>query len=103
MRAALYARCSTQDQSVDLQVDDLCTYAKARDLRVVEEYLDEGVSGTKAKGVVARTDITERIQGSPGMAAAHAAQVLAVDGASGGAAAASRASRYALTIFTMLS
>ena len=49
MRAALYARCSTQDQSVDLQVDDLRTYAKARDLRVVEEYLDEGVSGTRAK------------------------------------------------------
>ena len=49
MRAALYARCSTQEQSVDLQIDDLRSYAKARDLRVVEEYLDEGISGTRAK------------------------------------------------------
>ncbi len=30
MRAALYARCSTQDRCVDLQVDGLRDYGKAR-------------------------------------------------------------------------
>ena len=42
MRVALYARCSTSDQSVDLQLDALRDYAKARSLEVVGEYLDEG-------------------------------------------------------------
>ena len=49
MRAALYARCSTSEQTVDLQLDGLRDYAKARGLEVVEEYVDEGVSGSKAK------------------------------------------------------
>ena len=49
MRAALYARCSTREQSVNLQVDDLRGYAKARDIEVAAEYLDEGISGTRAK------------------------------------------------------
>ena len=49
MRMALYARCSTQDQSLDLQLDALRDYAGARSLDVVEEYLDEGVSGAKAR------------------------------------------------------
>lgn len=48
MRAALYCRCSTLDQSVDLQLDGLRDYAKARGFTVVEEYLDEGVSGARA-------------------------------------------------------
>ena len=49
MRVALYARCSTSDQSVDLQLDGLRDYAKARGFTVVEEYLDEAVSGAKAR------------------------------------------------------
>ena len=51
MRAALYARCSTSDQSVGLQLDGLRDYAKARGLEVVGEYVDEGVSGAKTKRV----------------------------------------------------
>ena len=49
MRAALYARVSTTEQTVDLQLDGLREYAKARGLEVVGEYVDEGVSGAKAK------------------------------------------------------
>ncbi len=49
MRVALYARCSTADQSVDLQLDGLRDYAKVRGFTVVEEYLDEGVSGARAR------------------------------------------------------
>jgi DNA invertase Pin-like site-specific DNA recombinase len=48
MKVALYARCSTSEQSVDLQLDGLREYAKARRFEVVAEYLDEGVSGAKA-------------------------------------------------------
>ncbi len=48
MRCALYARVSTAEQTVDLQLDGLRDYAKARGLEVVEEYVDEGVSGVKA-------------------------------------------------------
>ena len=48
-RAALYARVSTADQSVDLQIDGLQDYAKARGFDVVGSYVDEGVSGVKAK------------------------------------------------------
>ncbi len=49
MRIAIYARCSTADQSVDLQLDGLRDYAEARGFEVVEEYIDEGVSGVKVK------------------------------------------------------
>ena len=49
MRVALYARCSTSDQSVDLQLDELRLYAKARRFEIVDQYVDEGVSGAKAK------------------------------------------------------
>ncbi len=49
MRVALYARCSTAEQSVDLQLDGLRDYAKVRGFTVVEEYLDEAVSGAKAR------------------------------------------------------
>ena len=48
MRVALYARCSTSDQFVDLQLDGLRDYAKAPGFTVVEEYVDEAVSGAKA-------------------------------------------------------
>ncbi len=49
MRCALYLRVSTLDQNVDLQRDALRDYAKARGLELVEEYVDEGISGAKAK------------------------------------------------------
>ena len=49
MRVAIYARCSTADQSVDLQLDGLRDYAEARGFEIVEEYIDEGVSGAKVK------------------------------------------------------
>ena len=49
MRVALYARCSTADQTVDLQLDGLRDYAKARDFTVIAEYVDEAVSGAKAR------------------------------------------------------
>jgi DNA invertase Pin-like site-specific DNA recombinase len=44
-RAALYARCSTTNRDVDLQLDELRAVAAHRSLVVVEEYVDEGVSG----------------------------------------------------------
>ncbi len=47
MRVALYARCSTADQSVDLQLDELRTYAANRGFDVVQTYCDNGVSGSK--------------------------------------------------------
>ena len=49
MRLALYARCSTSDQSVNLQLDSLRDYANARRFEMVDEYIDEGVSGAKVK------------------------------------------------------
>ena len=49
MRVAIYARCSTQEQSVALQLDGLREYSQARGFEVVQEYLDEGVSGARAK------------------------------------------------------
>jgi DNA invertase Pin-like site-specific DNA recombinase len=48
MRAALYARASTADQTTDNQVLDLRRYAEARGWAVTE-YLDEGISGTKTR------------------------------------------------------
>ena len=49
MRLAIYARCSTAEQTVDHQLDGLREYEQARGFEVVDEYLDEGVSGAKAQ------------------------------------------------------
>ena len=49
MRVALYARVSTRKQSVEPQLDTLRTYATARHLDVVEEYIDHGISGAKGR------------------------------------------------------
>ncbi len=49
IRVAIYARCSTSEQTVDLQLDQLMDYAKARELEIVETYVDEGVSGAREK------------------------------------------------------
>ena len=48
-RVAIYARVSTTDQSPSLQLDELTHYAEARRLQVVGEYVDHGVSGTRAQ------------------------------------------------------
>ena len=47
MRAALYARVSTPEQSVEPQLRDLRAYAAARGLGIVREFSDVGVSGAK--------------------------------------------------------
>jgi DNA invertase Pin-like site-specific DNA recombinase len=48
MRAALYARVSTPEQSLDNQLIDLRRMAKTRGYEIVREYTDV-MSGTKAK------------------------------------------------------
>ena len=45
-RAAIYARVSTQDQNPDMQLNELRTYAKARDLDIIYEFIDKE-SGAK--------------------------------------------------------
>jgi DNA invertase Pin-like site-specific DNA recombinase len=47
MRAAIYTRVSTADQSVDMQTRDLRKLAEGRNFEIVKEYCDEGVSGAK--------------------------------------------------------
>ncbi len=47
MRVALYARVSTSDQRVDPQLDALRSYAAARGLETVDEFVDHGISGSK--------------------------------------------------------
>ena len=48
-KIAIYARCSTAEQSVALQLDALRDYARARGFELFGEYLDEGVSGARTK------------------------------------------------------
>ena len=48
LRAALYARVSTNDQKADLQLRELRTAAEQRSWRVIGEFVDEGISGAKA-------------------------------------------------------
>ena len=45
-RVALYARVSTADQSVGMQLDELRAVARQRGWEIVGEFVDEGVSGT---------------------------------------------------------
>ncbi len=46
IRAALYARVSTGDQDVGLQLDELRAVAQQRGWTIQAEYVDEGVSGS---------------------------------------------------------
>jgi DNA invertase Pin-like site-specific DNA recombinase len=47
MRTAIYARVSTNDQSCDMQLNELRAYATARGREAIE-YVDSGWSGAKA-------------------------------------------------------
>ncbi len=49
MRVAIYARCSTSEQSVENQTLELRKFVQARGWTIYREYLDEGVSGTRDK------------------------------------------------------
>lgn len=48
LRAAIYARVSTTDQNCDLQLRELREYVARRGWESTGEYVDAGVSGTKA-------------------------------------------------------
>lgn len=47
LKAAIYARVSTDEQTVDPQLRDLREYAANRGWREVQEFVDVGVSGAK--------------------------------------------------------
>jgi len=44
-RVTIYARVSTKEQNVDMQLSDLRNYAKARKLHIVHEYIDIASGG----------------------------------------------------------
>lgn len=48
-RAALYLRVSTVDQHPETQGIELREFARQRGCQVVEEYVDYGISGAKAR------------------------------------------------------
>lgn len=48
-RAALYARVSTLDQTTDNQLLDLRQMVQQRGYEIIEEYVDQGISGAKAR------------------------------------------------------
>ena len=50
MRAAIYARVSTTDQTCDLQLRELRQYIAARNWEISGEYVDTGWSGAAAPG-----------------------------------------------------
>jgi len=49
MKIAIYTRVSTNDQSVEMQTQDLRRYCDQRGFEVFKEYCDQGISGTKDK------------------------------------------------------
>lgn len=48
MKAALYARVSTQDQNCEVQLAELRDYVARRGWEPAGEYVDQGISGAKA-------------------------------------------------------
>jgi DNA invertase Pin-like site-specific DNA recombinase len=48
IRAALYARVSTAEQSSAMQRDEMQTFCQRRGWDLIEEYVDEGFSGSQA-------------------------------------------------------
>ena len=47
MKAGIYTRVSTENQSVDMQLSDLRGFAKQKDFKIYKEYCDIGISGSK--------------------------------------------------------
>jgi len=47
MKYIIYARVSTKDQNVDMQLTDLREFARTRKLKIVKEYVDYA-SGVKS-------------------------------------------------------
>ena len=47
MKVAIYSRCSTADQSIAMQLDELRDYCTRRQWDIFAEYSDEGISGSK--------------------------------------------------------
>jgi len=47
MRAAIYTRVSTNDQSPEMRISDLRQYCMQRSFDIYKEYLDKGISRTK--------------------------------------------------------
>src|SRR5262249_37379122 len=48
-KAAIYVRVSTDKQTLENQVRELCQIAERRGWEVVEEYHDAGISGAKGR------------------------------------------------------
>lgn len=46
-KVAIYVRCSTVQQNLDIQINDLHKYAEARGFEIVSEFSDFGVSGAR--------------------------------------------------------
>ena len=49
LRVAIYARVSTDMQSVDMQLDSLRQYCSNRGWAIQQVYSDQGISGAKVK------------------------------------------------------
>ncbi len=49
MRVGIYARVSTDGQSVNAQVEELHEVAKRRGWEIVREFIDKGISGAKGR------------------------------------------------------
>ena len=49
MRAAIYARVSTNQQTVENQIADLRKMAQVYDWTIVCEYIDSGISGSEGR------------------------------------------------------
>jgi DNA invertase Pin-like site-specific DNA recombinase len=47
MKAGIYTRVSTENQSVDMQLSDLRSFAKQKGFNVYKEYCDIGISGSQ--------------------------------------------------------
>jgi len=46
-RVAIYCRCSTAYQNLDIQINDLTKYAELREFNIVKIFQEEAISGTK--------------------------------------------------------
>ena len=61
-KCAIYCRVSTSDQTIDNQLSVLREIAKIKGLTIVQEFVDEGISG--AKGRDEREGFNELIKGA---------------------------------------